>query len=332
MPKLPKGLLRRGRHYYARLHQDGRDRWRSLHTTEFVDACRQLRRLRNGELGPSRAEERKLTVSELGRTWVDTRIATARSPKGARMAATRLAKYINPFLGHVLIGRIEPNDIRRFRLWLEGRTLKNGTTISVQTVRHVLSDLRCLLLWCLDSGYIERTPFPRRILPRPPERSPKGFTPEEARQLRGLPEPYGFYLRFLLGTGIRWGEAIKARADHVENGMLVVAAGKNKRVRRVPLSPELMTELRSRIGSLVPLSQPGSFNRKVRDLSGIGSYHVHRCRHHYAIDWLGRGGNLKALSLSLGHGSISVTERYARMSDDFVRDEARRIAGGGSEL
>jgi hypothetical protein len=106
---------------------------------------------------------------------------------------------------------------------------------------------------------------------------------------------------------------IKVKADHVDKGMLVVAAGKNKKVRRVPLDPELVREFRLRIGGHVPLNQPGSFNRGVRDLSGIDSFHVHRCRHHYAIDWLGRGGNLKALSLSLGHGSISVTKRYARI-------------------
>lgn len=328
MPRTPKGLLRRGRHYYARLHQDGRDRWRALHTTDFVEACRQLRRLRTGELGPSRAEERKLTVSDLGLRWVETRIATARAPKSVRMAATRLAKYINPFLGHVLIGRVEPNDVRRFRLWLEGRTLKNGKVVSVQTVRHVLSDLRCFLLWCVDSGFIDRSPFPRRILPRAAERPPEGFTAKEAEVLRGLAEPYGFYLRLLLGSGLRWGEAIQARASDVENGMLVVAAGKTKKVRRVPLGPQLLREIRGRIGRLVPLSQPGSFNRRVRSLSGINTFHVHRCRHHYAIDWLSRGGNLKALSLALGHGSIGVTERYARMTDDFVREEARRIAAG----
>ena len=112
---------------------------------------------------------------------------------------------------------------------------------------------------------------------------------------------------------------IKVKADHVENGMLVVAAGKNKKVRRVALDPELAREIRSLIGRLVPLEQPGSFNRRVRDLSGIASFQVHRCRHHYAIDWL-------------GHGSIAVTKRYARMSEDFVREEARRFAVARSEL
>ena len=39
------------------------------------------------------------------------------------------------------------------------------------------------------------------------------------------------------------------------------------------------------------------------------------------------GGNLAALQLALGHSSIVVTQRYARLTDEHVRAEAERIAG-----
>ena len=45
MPKLPRGLFRRGRAYYARLRVEGRDVWRSL-GPEYGQACRKLAQLR----------------------------------------------------------------------------------------------------------------------------------------------------------------------------------------------------------------------------------------------------------------------------------------------
>ena len=75
-------------------------------------------------------------------------------------------------------------------------------------------------------------------------------------------------------------------------GYLEVAHTKSRRVRRVPLSAELLTELRGHIGRLVPYAtgSPGSFATRV-----------------------------------LGHASITTTQRYARLSDEAVMREAARL-------
>jgi integrase len=250
--------------------------------------------------------------------------------------------YIVPFFGHMLVGRVTREDVRSFRLWLESKT-----SLSLTSVFHVLSDVRCLLNWCEDSGLVERSPFPRRVMPRLQERPPDRLTDEEAAQLCALSDPHGFVCRLALGTGLRWGELCRAQAADVkrlrvpgsgeDQWFVEVSQTKSKRVRRVPLSPDLLREVRSRVARLVPyaIGSPGSFASAVKRLSGVEGFHVHQMRHTFACQWLERGGSLAALQQVLGHASIETTQRYARLGDEAVMREAARIgnspSGAGSE-
>lgn len=167
----------------------------------------------------------------------------------------------------------------------------------------------------------------RRVMPRIQETAPDRLTDAEVAAVIRIPEPHAFYVRFALGTGMRWGELCRAPAHHVEGGMIVVAKTKSSRLRRVPLSDALLRELRQRIGRLVPYSEqsPSVFARFVRHHSGVTRFHVHQLRHTFACRWIESGGSLPALQQILGHASIVTTQHYARLSDEHVKREAERI-------
>ena len=316
MPKLPKGLFKRGVSYTVRLRVDGKDVWRSL-GTDLPEAKRKLQKLRSGE-SPFNG---RLTVTEAARRWLETYVQTARSEKNRKQAASRVEHYLKAFFAFVPLSKVGPDHIRRYRLWLERHD------IAPATVWHILSDVRCLLRWCEEVGLLDRTPFPRRVMPRLQELPPKRLSDDEVDRVLAMPEPHAFVLRLALGTGLRWGELCRAQASHVEGTMLVVSHTKSGKLRRVPLAPDLLAEIRGRVGRLVPYAEhsPGSFSKAVRKATGLSGFFMHQTRHTYASRWCERGGNLAALQKILGHASIVTTQRYARLSDESVRREAERL-------
>jgi integrase len=252
-----------------------------------------------------------------GEIWVTV------DKKGQQLTAGRVRQYLEPFMGHLQLDRVSGEDVRAYRLWVE-----RSTKLSTGSVWHLLADCRCLFNWCEEAGLVSRSPFPRRVMPKLQERLPDRLTDEEAEQVRCLPEPHGFVCRLALGTGLRWGELCRAQASEVEREFLLVHHTKSRKVRRVPLTGELLAEVRLHVGRLVPFARlsPGSFANSVRRMSGIEQFHVHQMRHTFACQWLERGGNLAALQQILGHASIETTQRYARLSDEVVMREARRLA------
>jgi integrase len=170
-----------------------------------------------------------------------------------------------------------------------------------------------------------RSPVPRRLLPRIQERPPDRLSDDEVERVCSLPEPYGFICRFLVLTGLRWGEATRAQASDVQGGVLLVHRTKSGRMRRVPVLPALAEELRLRVGRLLPLTDSWGLTIQVRRRSEVERFHPHQLRHTFACRWLEAGGSLAALQEILGHSSIVTTQRYGRLGEAHVQAEAERL-------
>jgi integrase/recombinase XerD len=263
------------------------------------------------------------TVARLAARWLETSVPTARNAKGQKLAASRVKAYFVPFLGERLAAEITAEDLRRYRLWLAADERK----LSSQTVAHVLSEARSFFSWAAESKHVAASPVPRKLLPKQPDREPKAFTDEEREIVAALPDPFGFACRLMLGTGVRWGELVLLKALDVKDGALVLVAPKNGKLRRIPLHPALLQEIRGHVGKLVPWTGGKDYHvflKAVRRLSALPAFGAHQCRHTFAFRWIWNGGSLSALQAILGHASVTTTEIYARTNDALVRREAER--------
>jgi integrase/recombinase XerC len=285
--------------------------------TDFETAKARLRSLKDER----QAKAAPLTVHGAAERWIERYLPLHRRERDHIKLKQRVRDYLEPSLG-----RVSLRDLRPKHLW-EYRRVLERTHLSTQTVRHVLSDLRCLLNWCESEELISRAPVPKRLLPRIQERPPDRLSNDQVAKVVAVPDPHGFICRLLLETGLRWGEAVRAQAADIENGMLVLSQTKSGKVRRVPLSPAILSELGGRVGRFVGIANAQTVALRIQALTGIDTFHVHQLRHTFACRWLERGGSLAALQEVLGHASITTTQRYARLLEEHVRAEAAKVFG-----
>jgi integrase len=307
--------------YHTHLRREGANRWVS-HGSDFAFAQKRHHEL----MGRGPVAVSRLSLTEAHEQWRTNYVPTRRREKDQRDTKTRWQLHVEPVLGHKLLVRLTSEDIRKC-----ARTL-GESNLSPQSQHHVLADVRCFLNWCVEAGLLDRSPFPRRVMPRVEERPPDRLSDDEVSAVLGIEGSQHFPCVFMLGTGLRWGEACRAQRAHIEGDLLIVSRTKSGKVRRVPLvnpvaGTSLLPEVSRRVGRLVPFAEnsSGSFNRAVANKCGVPTFHVHRLRHTFACRYLECGGSLIALQQILGHASIETTQRYARLSDEHVRNEARRL-------
>lgn len=327
MPRLLKGIRQRGGSFFFRIREGGADRTIRLgrdHDRAVTRALEICRRIKAG-LPPTEERPAIFTVEDAVRSWLDDHVRHARHGAFAENTRVRCERVLLPYMGNQPLDRVTAGTLFAYRNHLVGRTSRRGRPFSAATIRMYLGDVRAVLNHALTLQVLDRSPIPRRWLPKLPERAPDVLTYGEQAILTALPGDYGRALRLLLGTGIRWGELERATAQDVQGGKLVIRRSKSGKVRRVPLPPDVLAECQVRVGRLFSFRDACTFNKEVRELSGITRFHSHLCRHTFATEWRQAGGSLAALQAVLGHGTIAVTERYGTISDDLVEREATRL-------
>jgi len=244
------------------------------------------------------------------------------------------------------------SEIEGFKTVLMNPVSEHGRPLSANTRRMRLGSVRRffehIIEWDWDDAP-PRCPVFNSDSPKPDEPLPKALgDPDAARLARAVAEEPDLLrrvvLELLLRTGMRVGELCGLERDAVvllgESWWLRIPVGKLHDDRYVPLHPVLValldewqaTHTDTGLGLLLtndgrPLNRhvvTRMVNRAARR-AGLGHIHPHQLRHTLATQAVNRGMRLEAIAALLGHRSLRMTVRYARIANRTVADEYQAV-------
>lgn len=232
--------------------------------------------------------------------------------------------------------RVTHHDIEAFIEQQQDRGL------AATSINRRLSVVRSFFTWLARSGHYERDNpvYDDHYLPLP-DPLPRAMTAHEVVRLLAVINDGMDRAMFLmlLRTGIRVGELLRltvADVDLAQSALYIHQGNKNGRGRVVYLAADARQALAAWLKERQPFKvKPLFFTRRSQGLSRVtvgarfrrylkaadiqGSYTVHSLRHTFATDLLNAGVPITTLQELMGHVNISVTQRYARVSDATQR-------------
>lgn len=130
--------------------------------------------------------------------------------------------------------------------------------------------------------------------------------------------------RLSLETGARWSEAESLSLDRLKPYRVIYDQTKSGKKRSVPISKDLYKTVKRHLEKHCSFgtSTISAFRRAV-DRSGIQlpqGQCAHILRHTFASHFMMNGGDILTLQKILGHSSISMTMRYAHLSEKHLNE------------
>lgn len=259
---------------------------------------------------------------------------------------------LSDFAGDIEIADIDPELIRKWRLWLNRLGTNTSDELSKTTQNYHLIALRSFLKFCakrdipaLTADKIELARTKRKqVTFLTEDELARMFEQPDVETLAGLRDRA--ILELLFSSGLRVSELVGLDRDHVNlKRREFMVRGKGQKDRPIFISEAatawLQRYLDKRQDTARPLFVRYSGNKQV-DLSGnyhrltarsvqriVARYallagitkHVspHTLRHSFATDLLMNGADLRSVQAMLGHSNIATTQIYTHVTDPHLR-------------
>jgi len=272
------------------------------------------------------------------------------SVSGADLALRSFAGFLAETTPEVTsIAQVTHRHIEGYKPWLAARPGQNKPRLTTATIAHRLGTLRMFFVRLDEWGWDQappRVPMFPGDLPRQDHPLPKALDDAAAAKLlRAAQNDRRLLVRVtvevLLRTGLRVSEFTSLTADAMvligAGPWLHVPVGKLREDRYLPLHPQLVTLIDSYRAKHVPADHPLLLPRengrpldrhtvtrminRAGAAAGLGHIHPHQLRHTLATQAINRGMSLEAIAAMLGHRSLDMTLRYAKIASRTVADE-----------
>ena len=211
------------------------------------------------------------------------------------------------------------------------------------TVKGRLGLVKAFLRHLIEEGVVRHEVLSKRIGVKVPDALPKAIAPEDVKALLSVIDNTRnrALVLMLLRTGMRIGELLALRIQDIdlkEQKVFIHEARKTGVGRVVYFSADAKEALLAWLAQKDPREDVLAYGRKYESITYAAAwlmfakylkkaglldkgYTLHCLRHTFASELLNAGMRLECLQPLLGHTSVEVTRRYARLTDKTREEE-----------
>jgi len=245
--------------------------------------------------------------------------------------------YLKQERGRTFLETVTRDDLSSFIEHEQDRGMQPNTVST--RLRLVYAFLRYLV----DREVVHPDLLKRKLRVKVPEALPRAIDPEHVQQFLAViekPRDRALIL-VLLRTGLRIGELLATRMSelNLREKQIIIREAQKTRVGRVAyLSEDACKALREWLSIRDPAKERLFYGQgrpqlsytairmrfaKYLEKAGLAhkGYSLHCLRHTCATELLNAGMRLECLQQLLGHSSIEMTRRYAKLTDNTRREE-----------
>ena len=296
----------------------------------------------------------KNTLKELTDKYTENYKNQASFKTGKRHYLENFKEY---FGDSTLLANIKYLNLETYRNHLRDKITKNRTIRSDASVNREMSCLHHIFTKAIEWEMIEQNPFSKgKSLILKENNKRLRFLNED--EILKLVEACPGYLKNIvecaLNTGMRRGEILGLKWSQIRNGFIYLKETKTSNPRQIPIN-DTLDEMFKRIKSEQNPSKnvigldgkpvkgfksdyvfcrngkpykyiTNTFNAGAKR-AGIEDFTFHDLRHTFASQLIMKGGSSKDVQELLGHKTMSMTLRYAHLSQDHKRKAVNLLNG-----
>jgi integrase len=245
-------------------------------------------------------------------------------------------------------------DCQTYKLTRSRTPIKHGTPRTKSTLNKEVGCLRHMLNKAIEWGMLKQSPMSQGK-PLQEAENNKRFRYLNEEEISALLQECSAYLGDVVvvavNTGMRRGELLSLRWGQVKDGFIYLQKTKTNRERVIPINQavnEVLKRRRQKIGFASPFvfcheshraNKRGIslVNEAYADLkkgfraacqrAGIEDVRFHDLRHTFASHLVMRGASLKEVQELLGHANLTMTLRYAHLSQEAKVNAVNSLDG-----
>jgi integrase len=235
-------------------------------------------------------------------------------------------------------------DLETYRNHFQRKATKSGGIRANATINREIACLRHLFSKAIEWEMIERNPFDsgKTLLTKENNRRYRYLDKDEIDRL--LESCVNGYTRDIIitviNTGMRRQEVLSLNWSQIRNGFIYLSRTKTDESRQIHINDDLAelfkdirkrNQLRSDYVFCDKIGKPfteikRSFHAALRK-AGIENFRFHDLRHTFASHFIMRGGTVKEVQEILGHKSMTMTLRYAHLSQEHKKKAVNLLNG-----